>query len=352
MGIGSQGMSKMRTNAMLGLAALVLCGCTSRGGNGEPFVEFSRIPQSDPGGRDKHDIIEGRAKGAAPDDQIVLYARSGDWLVQPIVSRPFTKIQKDSKWTNATHLGTEYAALLVKPGYQPPVTLTELPGRGGLVTAVASMKGANSPPSPSIRFSGYEWRVRDAPSRRGGVNFYYDPRNVSTDATGALHLRIAKFSDHWACAEMSLTRSLGYGTYSVTVRDTSNLEPAGVFGIFTYDYARAEQNFGEASIEISRWGDPAGKNAQYVIQPHYVPANVARFEAPSGTLTHSFRWEPGRMSFRTSRGSRQIAEHVFTSGIPVPGIESVRMNLYIYGHARVPFEKGAEVVVEKFEYLP
>ena len=29
------------------------------------------------------------------------------------------------KWTNATHLGTEYAALLVAPGYHPPPALDE-----------------------------------------------------------------------------------------------------------------------------------------------------------------------------------------------------------------------------------
>ena len=116
---------------------------------------------------------------------------------------------------------------------------------------------------------------------------------------------------------------------------------------------------GEAAIEISRWGDPAAKNAQYILQPHYVAANVDRFTAPSGALTHSFHWEPGRMSFRTTRGPTRdekapvIAEHVFTSGIPVPGIESVRMNLYVYSQrSKVAFANGAEVVIEKFEYLP
>jgi hypothetical protein len=111
-------------------------------------------------------------------------------------------------------------------------------------------------------------------------------------------------------------------------------------------------------LEISRWGDPTGKNAQYVIQPHHVPANIVRFSAPQGVLTHSLRWEPGRMSFRTWRGSGSdptapaVAEHAFTSGIPAPGIESARMNLYIYRSAKAPFKNGAEVVVERFEYLP
>ena len=44
--------------------------------------------------------------------QIVIYARSGKWWVQPLVSHPFTALQPGAKWTNATHLGSEYAALL------------------------------------------------------------------------------------------------------------------------------------------------------------------------------------------------------------------------------------------------
>ena len=220
-----------------------------------PSIEFTRVPQADEGGREKHDIIEGRVAGARAGQRIVLYAKSGTWWVQPLVSQPFTKIGPNSKWTNATHLGTEYAALLVDSRYRPPATENVLPAVGGAVSAVAITKGASSPPSVSLRFSGYEWRVRDAPSSRGGWNAY-DPANAWTDKSGALHLRIARVSGKWTCAEVSLTRSLGYGTYSFVVRDTSHLEPAAVFTMFTWDYSGTEQNFREVDIEISRFGDP------------------------------------------------------------------------------------------------
>jgi hypothetical protein len=104
--------------------------------------------------------------------------------------------------------------------------------------------------------------------------------------------------------------------------------------------------------------DPVSKNAQYVVQPYYVPANVTRFLVPTGTLTHVFRWEPGRVSFVTVSGSRTdskaraVGEHVFTSGVPAPGIESVRMNLYVFNGSGTPMQNEAEVVIEKFEYLP
>jgi hypothetical protein len=273
---------------------------------------------------------------------------------------PFTRIQPDSNWINSTHLGSEYAALLVEPGYHPRTTMSALPEPGGDVAAIATVEGATSGPtvSPPLYFSGYEWRVRNAPSSRGDTMNLYDPANAWTDAGGALHLRVAKQGGKWICAEVTLTCSLGYGTYSFVVRDTSHLEPSIVFAMFTWDYAGDDQNNREMDIEISRWGDPASKNAQYEVQPFYVPANVARFTAPKGVLTHSFRWEPGRVSFRTVRGaindprSSVVSEHVFTSGVPSPGVESVRMALYVYGKTDNLVQNGAEVVIEKFEYLP
>jgi hypothetical protein len=346
-----------QTLLLAALSAALLGGCRPRTGGG-PAVEFTRVPKAEASRTDKLDVIQGSVSGAKPGQQIVLYARTGAWWLQPLPNAPYTKIQPDSNWVNSTHLGTEYAALLVEPGYRPRATLDELPSPGGQVVAVVTAKGAAAPPSPMLQFGGYEWRIRTAPSTRGDTKNLYDPANAWTDAEGALHLRIAGEPGKWACAEVALTRSFGYGTYSFVVRDTSNLEPAAVLAMFTWDYSGAEDNNREMDVEISRWGDPASKNAQYVVQPFYVPANVARFNSPAGVLTHSFRWEPGRLSFRTVRGNANaprpevVSEHVFTSGVPVPGVETVRMALYVYGKTGQPLQNGAEVVVEKFEYLP
>ncbi len=298
--------------------------------------------------------------GAHSGQQLVLYARSGQWWVQPLTDQPFTKIQPDSKWSNSTHLGTEYAALLVEPGYRPASIMDSLPTEGGAVAAVAVVKGEPTPPEiiKTVRFSGYEWKVRTADSNRGGGITRYDPANVWTDNRGALHLRIANNSGEWTCAEVNLTRSLGYGLYRFVVRDSSRLEPAAVLSMFTWDDSGQEHNHRELDVEITRWGDPLSKNAQYVVQPYYVPANVARFMAPAGILTHSFQWEPGKVSFRTIRGTssangpRTVAGHIFTSGVPAPGGELVHMNLYIFGSASSPLRNQNEVVIEKFEYLP
>ena len=208
-----------------------------------------------------------------------------------------------------------------------------------------------------IRFSGYDWRVRDVPSSRGGWN-RYSPSNVFVDTAGAMHLQMKRTGTGWVCSEVSLSRSLGYGTYRFGVRDVSHLEPAMVFTIFTWDYSGGDQANREMDVEITRWGDPSNSNADFVVQPFDVAANVARFEAPGGKLTHSFRWEQGSVSFRTIRGAGTgarpavVAEHMFTSGVPSPGIESLRMNHYAYHRGKPIQGNTSEVVVEQFEYLP
>ena len=323
-----------------------------------PSIAFTVVPPAAAGGTERTTDIAGRVTGAAPGQRIVLYARSGHWWVQPLTVQPFTTVQPDGTWKNTTHLGTEYAALLVASGFRPPDTAASLPEVGGSVVAIAKVKGTGqySAAPKTLSFSGYEWQVRQIPSDRGGQNDY-DPANAWTDAEGLLHLRLARRDGHWTSAEVILTRSLGYGTYAFTVRDTSTLDPAAAFGMITWDEEALDQNHRELDIEISRWGDPSVPNAQYVLQPYYVPANVARFSAPAGTLTHSFRWEPGRVLFRTARGRNAVRTEVvarkeFTAGAPSPGTERVRMNLYRFRYARIEPQKDVEVVIERFQYLP
>jgi len=339
---------------------VLINGCSATHVGVVPSIEFTRIPPAEINRAEKFDIIQGRVTGARPGQQVVLYVKTGDWWVQPSFHQPFTKILADSTWLNSTHLGSHYAAVLVDPEYHPQSTMDTLPDIGGGVAAVAVAEGATSGPTTAanLQFGGYDWRVRNAPSSRGDTPNIYDPSNAWIDAEGALHLRIAKQGDQWTCAEVTLTRSLGYGTYSFVVRDTSQLEPASVFSMYTWDYSGGDQNNREMDIEISRWGDPAAVNAQCEVQPFYVPANVARFDAPAGVLTHSFRWEPGKVIFRTLRGSvndshaEVVNEHAFTSGVPLPASETVRIAFYVYGKIYNPAQNDIEVVVEKFEYLP
>jgi hypothetical protein len=348
----------LRFTALVALGASS-AGCRNTTAKVEPSIQFTMIPPAAVGGSERVAPIAGRATGIQPGQRIVIYAKSGTWWVQPRTSRPFTTVGADSRWQNTIHLGDEYAALLVADGYRPANTRDALPPLGNGVIAIATIKGTGdvtTRPPKVLTFSGYEWDVRNIPSDRGGMNDY-DPDNAWTDAEGLLHLKLAKRDGRWTSAEVILKRGLGHGTYSFTVRDVSDLDPAAAVGLLTWDVQGVDQNHREMDVEISRWGDAKIPNAQYVVQPFYVPANVARFTAPPGTLTHSFRWEPGRVVFTTVLGARagagtQVASHEFASGIPTPGGERVRMNLYYFRYSPVPPQRDVEVVIERFLYVP
>jgi len=343
-------------------SCILLGGCHSQKGTQGPSIEFTKIPPAAQGGRERVDTIAGLVKGYRRGEQIVIYAHSGTWWVQPWPDQALIPIQADSTWSTSTHLGFEYAALLVEPGYRPSPTLDVAPTQGGSVRALTIVKGVGPPqfaPTKPLQFSGYEWRVRTIASDWGGLNNLYDGDNAWTDASGALHLRIKKKEGRWSCADLALAQSLGYGTYTIVVRDTTHLEPAAVLSMSTFDEEAGAQHYREMDVEMGRLGDAANKNnAQYVIQPFYVPDNVAPFAAPPGTVTYSMHWESGRVSFKTVRGSSMhsgapvVSEHVFTSGVPSRGREVLVLLFYVVASDKTPMQKENEVVIEKFEYLP
>jgi hypothetical protein len=353
--------------ASLVLLCAVVCvllgSCARNSAGSTPNLVFDRVPRADLGGPDNLETIEGRATGVGPGQQIVLYARSEElWWIQPFTEKPFTTIQGDSRWKNQTHLGTEYAALLVDPGYRPPQTTETLPSVGSGVVATGVVKGQGPapvvPPAKTLHFSGYEWTARNGGSYRGGSHNSFDPTNAWTDENGALHLRITKHGVDWISSEVKLTRSLGYGTYRFRVEDISHLEPSAILTFSTWDGVGSEDNRRELDVEIGRWGNAENDNEQFVVQPYYIPVNILRFTAPAGTLTQSIQWEPGRATFSTIAGSRESAtsrlinEHAFATGVPSAGGDFVRISLYVFGQGQRPLTKDTEVVIDKFEYLP
>src|SRR5215831_11216676 len=129
--------------AFLLIATVIVASCGSTRSNtasGAPVVTFTSVPLAGADNPEKLSVIKGRVTGAKPGQRIVLYAKGQTaWWVQPFANQPFTNIQADSKWGNLTHPGNEYAALLVNPGFNPPLTTVVLPTQG--VVAFAITKG-------------------------------------------------------------------------------------------------------------------------------------------------------------------------------------------------------------------
>jgi hypothetical protein len=349
--------------------------------NSKAGIAITRAP-SKGAGPDRMEAIAGTVDGVnVKDCRVVVFARTNTWYVQPFAASPYTTISNDGKWETDTHLGDEYAALLVKPSYKPPDTTDTLPEVGGDVLAIvrvpAKVQSAQSSvPSAStsaditsadmrtLQFSGYEWKVKSRNGRVGpGPNYFSDSKNnVEVDAKGRLHLRITQREGRWHCAEVISTRGFGYGTYRFYV-DTSfdNMDPRVVLGLFTWSDA-PDYNNREIDVEVSRWGKKQNKNGQFVVQPYTRPGNIVRFQIPRGlnASTHSFAWKPDSIFCQSLKGihgalrgtSRVIAEHAFTQGIPQAGGENARINLWLMdGHPLVG-RKETEIIVSKFEFVP
>jgi len=342
------------------LSLQLLTGCRDRH---QPSVTFRQIPVAAGGGPDNVAVFEGDVRQAHDGQRLVLYSKANVWFVQPDPDHPYTEVPPDGHWKKEVHLGSDYAAILVDARFAPPAKMPALPPVGDGVIALSVTPGnAEGPfhptlPVHTIRFSGYDWLVRTLGAGRLG-DHSYSTENVSLDERGFLHLRITKRAERWVCSELKLSRSLGYGTYAITVEDSAHLEPAAVFSMFTWSDAGLAYNHREMNINLSRWGHADGNNAEFIVQPFYVKTNSYRFTLAPGRHSFSLRWEPGSALFRSVSGAADegnqhvVAVHAFGGNIPPPGDEAATMNFCEFSMAETPLGHEEEIVVERFQYLP
>jgi hypothetical protein len=174
-------------------------------------------------------------------------------------------------------------------------------------------------------------------------------------------MKIRKNKGKWYCSEVILNQNLGYGTYRFYL-DTAvdGIDPNAVLGLFTWSDDPA-YNHREIDIEFSRWGAANNQNAQYVVQPYTVAANIHRFSWPAGNTqsVHSFRWQQASVACQSIRGfslppapADILQSWTFNSGIPLPGNENPRINLWL-NKGRPPLN-GAEleIIMNRFEFVP
>ena len=105
-------------------------------------IEITTTPLAEAGGPDTRADIAGRVSGKIePGDKVLLYAYAFDyWHIQPL-AHALHPISADNTWSNWTHTGTSYAALVVKEGYEPRIRLDVLPRVGGSVLARSIVEG-------------------------------------------------------------------------------------------------------------------------------------------------------------------------------------------------------------------
>jgi hypothetical protein len=216
-----------------------------------------------------------------------------------------------------------------------------------------------------VQFSGMNWFVKNSGKARfaPGPNYYSDAeQNVWVDELGRLHMKITRKGNRWSCAEVIADASLGYGTYRFFIESpVANFDRNVVVGLFTWSDNPA-YNYREIDIEFTRWGDANALNGQYVVQPHYDPNGMYRFEMPAmPQSTHSFTWGAGRVDFLSLRGFPvnpvPAPEDVISSwtgfaNVPVPGDENPRINLWLMDGKRPSNGAEVELIVNRVEFVP
>jgi hypothetical protein len=100
-------------------------------------ITIETIPPSELGGPNTHADIAGRVGGkVVPGCRVAIYARAyGEWYIQPQAGF-LNPINADNTWTAWTHTGTRYAALLVRPDFEPLARVDMLPQTNDYVLAL------------------------------------------------------------------------------------------------------------------------------------------------------------------------------------------------------------------------
>lgn len=110
----------------------------------KPWIKILHAPNIPPG-PDGSGRISGKVGGVSSIDglAVVLWANGGGtWYVQPLTAAPYTGIKRDRSFSNDTHGGDTYAALLVvKKRYHPENTLSDLPPVDGRAVLAETTSG-------------------------------------------------------------------------------------------------------------------------------------------------------------------------------------------------------------------
>ncbi len=166
------------------------------------------------------------------------------------------------------------------------------------------MQKQNAP----LRFSGYEWTVKDGPNMGPGPN-RWDAANVELDALKRLRFSIRRSANGWSCAEVALNRRLHFGVYEFQIiGPVARLDPNVVLGLFNYPPADVGGNeTNEIDIEWAHWGDAKNPIGNFTLWPAKPgEKSVSHTFVPPADLapetTHRFHWLPDRIVWQSLRG--------------------------------------------------
>jgi hypothetical protein len=295
--------------------------------------------------------------------KVVIYALTNQWYVQPYTASPFTDISSDGSWTSYTHPWDVLVVLLVNPAnYSPAATEITNPALDSNVLAWTMF-----PPGQAyVNFGGYVWGIKMTGNEASdqfdpGPNFWSnDPSIITVLPDGSLYLQIGQVGGNWQSAEVYLTQSLGFGTYSVQIASRLDQLDQNTVAAPLFIYAAPGQEFDN---EYSGLGGliPTPYDAQVVVQPYTVPGNIVRYEQPpTSQFTSQIEWRSDHVTFTTWNGwatspaPEDVIEQWTYTGANnfAPGSERARINLWLLNGMAPTNGIGDEMIIKSFTFQP
>jgi len=246
--------------------------------------------------------------------------------------------------------------------------LPPMPRRSALaLLTLAVLVGPTAASAATVQFSGYTWEVRQGGGGPGPNS--WDARNVWVDANGAMHLRVTQLDGHWACAEVTMTKSLGFGTYQWQVEGRPDqMDRNLVLGLFNYTTPDiGPDGTNEIDIEFARWGNASWPNGNWTIYPAVVgpkPLSTTFEVALTSNLsTHRFTWSSDRVRYASLNGLHDIGDNnglfqkkTFSPAsaqrrIPQNALP-VHMNLWLFKGQAPSNGQSVEIVLRSFKFVP
>ena len=217
----------------------------------------------------------------------------------------------------------------------------------------------------TIDWCGYTWQVRDGGGGPGPNTWSAD--NVSIDAQKRLHLKIAKRDGKWSCAELTMTKALGFGRYEFDADNPIlNWDNNVVFGLFNYPTADVgPDGTNEIDIEFATWGGAQNSVGNWTVWPPSTRVKGTTHPVPlSGAVVgtvNTFDWTDHSISFylKPILGSGtgipdkprdwEFTPDDFADRIPQHPLP-VHMNLWLFNGKPPTDDKDVEIVVSGFKF--
>jgi hypothetical protein len=215
----------------------------------------------------------------------------------------------------------------------------------------------------TLSFSGYTWNARNG---RGGPGpNHWNSENAYVDGRGYLHLKITQVNGQWSCAEVTLTESLGFGTYQFQlIGRPDKFDRNVVLGMFNYGGA---DGINEIDIEDGQFGRANANRGNFTVYPSkrlsgYENATTTYPLSLSGTsLTQRFHWTSSQILFQSLHGHHDDNTNEFSRWLFQPKNAKdyipqtalpIHINLWL-ARGNAPTDgKPVEIIISSFKLTP